>query len=207
MLIDLGRREEALVIAERARAHDFIDFLLRRPGVERPQEKEWVRLQSYDQIMEVVNKQNGYFICYSLVLGYLCSWLIVPQHGIVKFHELRLTDEMPELMVHMDSGMSTTSESLLERLIGQIRENIGVEPACGSSVSTMSSSLSGSDIDEPPSPFDSSHSRSRGSSEAGSLPSTPSTFSYLKNGFLKKGDFELSWSYTSNKMAATCNKT
>ncbi len=93
-------------------------------------------------------------------------------------------------MVHMDSGMSTTSESLLERLIGQIRENIGVEPACGSSVSTMSSSLSGSDIDEPPSPFDGSQSRSRCSSETGSLSSTPSTFSYLKNGFLKKGNFD-----------------
>ena len=185
VLIDLGRREEALVIAERARAHDFIDFLLRRPGAQRTQEKDWARLESYDQIMDVVNKQNGYFLCYSLVLGYLCIWLIVPQHGIVKFHELRLTDEMPELMVHTDAGMSTTSESLLERLIGQIRENIGVEPACGSSVSTMSSSLSGSDIDEPPSPFEGS----RCSSEAGSLPSTPSTFSYMKNGFLKKGSF------------------
>ena len=176
------------MIAERARAHDFIDFLLHRPGVQRAKEKERVRLESYDQIMDAVNKQNGHFICYSLVLGYLCIWLIVPQHGIVKFHELRLTDEMPELMLHMESGMSTTSESLLERLIGQIRENIGVEPACGSSVSTMSSSLSGSDIDEPPSPFESSQSRSRGSSEAGSLPSTPSTLSYLKNGFLKKGN-------------------
>ena len=138
--------------------------------------------------MEVINKQSGYFVCYSLVLGYLCIWLIVPQHGIVKFHELRLTDDMPELMVHMDSGVSNTSESLLERLIGQIRENIGVEPACGSSVSTMSSSLSGSDIDEPAdmSPFDGSQSRSRGSSEAGSLPSTPSTFSILEEWFAQE---------------------
>lgn len=105
ILIDLGRREEALVIAERARAHDFIDFLLRRPGVERPHERDWVRLESYDQITDVVNKQSAYLVCYSLVLGYICIWLIAPQHGIVKFHEMQLTDVMPELMVHLDSGI------------------------------------------------------------------------------------------------------
>ena len=183
------------MIAERARAHDFINFLLRRPDAPRAQEKDWVRFESYDQIMDVVNKQNGYFLCYSLVLGYLCIWLIVPQHGIVKFHELRLTDEMPELMVNMEAGVSTTSESLLERLVGQVRENIGVEPACGSSVSTMSSSLSGSDLDEPPSPFDGSPSRC--SSEAGSISSTPSNLSYIKNGFLKKGNFHTVFLYTA----------
>lgn len=86
--------------------------------------------------------------------------------------------------VHCCLGMSSTSGCMLERLIGQIRENIGVEPACGSSVSTMSSSLSGSDVDEPPSPFES---RSRGSSETSSLPSTPSNLSSFKSGFLKKG--------------------
>lgn len=143
-----------MVIAERSRNNDFIDFLLDRPGVERQYEKDWSSLESYDEIMEVVNKQNGIFVYYSLVIGYLFIWLIVPQHGIVKFHELRLSEETPSLMIHRDSGMSNISNSMLERLVGQIRENIGVEPACGSSISTMSSSLSGSDVDEPLSSYD-----------------------------------------------------
>ena len=97
-------------------------------------------------------------------------------------------------MVHTDSISSSSSAtwSFLERLIGQIREDIGVEPACGSSVSTMSSSLSGSDLDESweRDSFDGTDLRSRQSSDNGSVCSAPSTFSYLKNGLLRKGVYE-----------------
>ena len=196
VLIDLGRREDALVVAERARARDFIDFYLRKQGAQPPNNGDWVPLQSYDQIMEVVNKQNGCVICYSLVLGYVCIWLVAPQRGIVKFHELRLSEDIPELMVHTDCGFPGTSTtwSLLERLIGQIREDIGVEPACGSSVSTMSSSLSGSDLDEPweRGSFDGATTRPRRSSD-NSVSSMPATLSYLKNGLLKKGTCVRCW--------------
>lgn len=85
MLIALNRTEEAMLIAERARTRAFVDLLLERQGyvhnTNLPRTANTNMATTLDQLIEIVNKQRASILYYSLVAGYLYSWLIVPNKG------------------------------------------------------------------------------------------------------------------------------
>ena len=44
------------------------------------------------EIVGLVNRQKASVIYYSVAVGHLHAWLIVPTRGIVKFHQVRVSD-------------------------------------------------------------------------------------------------------------------
>ena len=47
---------------------------------------------SVSEIVGLVNRQKATVIYYSVAVGHLHAWLIVPTRGIVKFHQVRVSD-------------------------------------------------------------------------------------------------------------------
>jgi len=90
VLVGLGRREEALLVAERVRTRAFVDLLLERQGCGETGSGAGQRSSnrvddntptSVDQLVEIVNRQKASVLYYSLAAGYLYSWFIVPTKG------------------------------------------------------------------------------------------------------------------------------
>ena len=63
------------------------------------------------------------FLHYSVAVGYLHAWLLVPTKGIVKFHQVRVSDAN-------DDG--DHAPVVLEENIQSIREALGVASASSS---------------------------------------------------------------------------
>lgn len=91
MLVGLGRREEALLVAERGRTRAFVDLLLERQGCGETgsgtgqhagNRVDDIVPTSVDQLVEIVNRQKASVLYYSLAAGSLYSWFIVPARGI-----------------------------------------------------------------------------------------------------------------------------
>lgn len=83
VLVALGRTNEALVVAERGRTRAFVDLLLERQtgGAGVSPDVLDNTPASVEQIVEVVSKQRASVLYYSLVAGFLYSWLILPDVG------------------------------------------------------------------------------------------------------------------------------
>jgi hypothetical protein len=90
VLVGLGRREEALLVAERGRTRAFVDLLLERQGSGNSGSATGQRSgnrvddsvpTSVDQLVEIVNRQKASVLYYSLAAGSLYSWFIVPTKG------------------------------------------------------------------------------------------------------------------------------
>lgn len=142
-MVSLERHDEALVIAERGRTRAFVDFLLERQTV--TGEDTWHSCldstpASKEVIMDIVNKQRSALLYFSIAGGFLYSWLVLPERGIVKFHESSLVDPSdagsdPEDTQSVGSVRSLTASgaSLLDSYVGQARESLGIESHLSSS--------------------------------------------------------------------------
>ncbi|XP_018026521.1 tetratricopeptide repeat protein 28 isoform X3 [Hyalella azteca] len=138
VLVGLARHYDALLVAERGRTRAFVDLLLERQGTtssSRANRIEDSTPSSVDQIVDVVNKQKATVLYYSIAAGYLYSWLIVPNKGIVKFHEVNVSELDAER--ESDCGgagggeAAAASGSLLEHYIQSVRDALGVEYGTG----------------------------------------------------------------------------
>ncbi|XP_043222713.1 tetratricopeptide repeat protein 28-like isoform X3 [Amphibalanus amphitrite] len=132
VLVSLGCHDEALVVAERSRTRAFADLLLERSNSGFSSSR-FTRVDdntptSVEQIVEAVGRQKATVLYYSLAAGFLYSWLIVPGRGIVKFHQINVSETEAQ---RDDGGTSAdssgTSGTLLESYIRSVREALGVE--------------------------------------------------------------------------------
>ncbi|XP_046683407.1 tetratricopeptide repeat protein 28 isoform X2 [Homalodisca vitripennis] len=139
VLVGLGRREEALLVAERGRTRAFVDLLLERQGFVEPnsncnQLRYDATPSSVEQLVDIVNRQRACVLYYSLAAGFLYSWFIVPGKGIVRFHEVAVSETDRE---GEDSRggeeMLTTTGSLLEHYVQSVRDSLGVQSQSGES--------------------------------------------------------------------------
>ncbi len=127
-LVRLGRADEALVVAERARNRAMVDLLRERqrasPG---PGKAAAARLSerapaSVAEVVRLVNRQKAAVLYYSLAAGRLYSWLIVPTKGVVRFHQVKVSDDGGE---DGEDECNFGSGVLAERIRG-VRESLGV---------------------------------------------------------------------------------
>lgn len=87
MLVVLGRRDEALLVAERGKTRAFVDLLLERQGFIEPNSNCNHQLRydatpsSVEQLVDIVNRQRACVLYYSLAAGFLYSWFIAPGKG------------------------------------------------------------------------------------------------------------------------------
>ncbi|MCL4126876.1 UNVERIFIED_CONTAM: hypothetical protein GTU68_063706 [Idotea baltica] len=136
VLVGLGRHEDALLVAERGRTRAFVDLLLERQGTTsstRASRIEDSTPSSVEQIVETVNRQKSNVLYFSIAAGYLYSWLIVPNKGVVNFHEVSVSEVEAERESDCGDDTLGTSGSLLEHYIQSVRDALGVE--CGGGVS------------------------------------------------------------------------
>ncbi|KAH3876722.1 tetratricopeptide repeat protein 28-like isoform X2 [Dreissena polymorpha] len=134
VLVTLNRHPEALVVAERACTRAFIDLLMERQtgsdGFYGNHVSDPPPITT-DQITSIVQRQKSMVLYFSVASGFLYSWLMTPRDGIVKFHETSMTDIENEVdagdNISMKSSVSFSACSLLDNMVGQIRESMGVE--------------------------------------------------------------------------------
>ncbi|XP_042904367.1 tetratricopeptide repeat protein 28 [Parasteatoda tepidariorum] len=125
VLVGLGRYQEALVVAERGRTRAFVDLLLERQ-TSTSQSILNFNPANVEQIYDIVSRQKATVLYYSIAAGYLYTWLVVPNKGIVKFHESNIND------IENENGNETSvavpsASSLLEQYIVHVREALGVD--------------------------------------------------------------------------------
>ena len=126
----LGREHEALVVAERSRTRPFLDLVLERSNTSgkanmahsKPEDNS---PKSVAEIEKLVNRQKAVVLYYSLAGGYLYCWLIVPNEGIVKFHQTCLAEEQDD--ASDKPGTEKTEGFLLENYIQNVRESLGID--------------------------------------------------------------------------------
>ena len=125
----LGREHEALVVAERSRTRPFLDLVLERSSTSgkansarKPEDNS---PKSVAEIEKLVNRQKAVVLYYSLAGGYLYCWLIVPNEGIVKFHQTCLNEEQDD--ASDKPGTEKTEGFLLENYIQNVRESLGID--------------------------------------------------------------------------------
>ncbi|CAG4932731.1 unnamed protein product [Colias eurytheme] len=141
VLVELGRHQEALVVAERGRCRSFdalektssahnqnnVDMHNDQRNVAEESAKEvpdqW-NPSTVDQILEVVNKQKAPILYYSLAAGRLYSWLLQPHKGIVRFHQVSLMEQsedgdnsLPD--ISPDDLQANMNSGKLERCISE----------------------------------------------------------------------------------------
>ncbi|KAK2714191.1 hypothetical protein QYM36_008675, partial [Artemia franciscana] len=135
VLIGLGKADEALLLAERARTRAFVDLLLdrKRTGPQFLSESaRATRLDeniptSIEETIAIINRQKASMLYFSIAAGYLYIWLLVPEKGIVAFHEVALNEIKEDPEVESDEEKDTFVTSLLEQHIQGIRDALGVE--------------------------------------------------------------------------------
>ncbi|ESO82395.1 hypothetical protein LOTGIDRAFT_134708, partial [Lottia gigantea] len=138
VLVALNRHDEALVVAERACTRAFIDLLLERQagsaGLFNGTTMDLSPI-TIDQLTRNVASQQSLVLSFSIAAGYLYSWLLTPNDGLVKFNELNLNDI--ECDLDQQVGNSTNDiqsimsfnngTNILDHCISQIRETMGVD--------------------------------------------------------------------------------
>ncbi|XP_061656176.1 tetratricopeptide repeat protein 28 isoform X1 [Phyllopteryx taeniolatus] len=139
VLVSLGRHEEALSIAERARTRAFADLLVeRQKGRQRPEGSDQYAPVTVEHIRETVNSLKAMVLYFSVVGGFLYSWLLAPGSGIVKFNQARVGADAPEFQ---DNGWSSLDggQLSLEQYICNAREVLGVDGYLSRSCRSVSS--------------------------------------------------------------------
>ena len=123
VLVMLGRENEALVVAERSRTRAFVDLLVERQTSKQKLSRKFDdnTPQSVVDIEKIVSRQKAMVLYYSLAAGYLFTWLIVPNEGIVKFHQTCLLEEA------VDGSDKEKHGSKLENYIQNARESLGID--------------------------------------------------------------------------------
>ena len=120
VLVNTGRENEALVVAERARTRAFVDLLLlssktsnnNRKNLNTSRIDEWTP-SNENQILGLVNRQKAVVIYYSIAGEKLYSWLVIPTRGVVKFNQV-------------DIGGQEV-ENILDEHIQNVRESLGID--------------------------------------------------------------------------------
>ncbi|XP_068430413.1 tetratricopeptide repeat protein 28 [Clinocottus analis] len=139
VLVSLGRHDEALAIAERGRTRAFADLLVERQRASRPgvaTSEPYVPV-TVENVMETVAGQKSLVLYFSLAGGFLYSWLISPETGIVKFNEVYLGEAGLEEFQDAGGGGSPLGggggggggggPQSLEQYICNAREALGVD--------------------------------------------------------------------------------
>ena len=128
LLVVLGQQSEALLVAERSRARATLDLLRdRQAGKAKPAGRTEDTPRTVLDIEKIVNRQKAVVLYYSLAGGYLYCWLIVPNEGIVKFHQTSLAPQEEETE-SSDRAEDCKSGFLLESYIENVRESLGINP-------------------------------------------------------------------------------
>ena len=123
VLVSLGRENEALVVAEKARTRAFVDlFLNKHQKALTSRLDDWTP-SNVNQLVSLVNRQKATVIYFSIADHYLYTWLVVPTRGIIKFHQTEL--------------QSTSEEGTnLDEYLLSVRESLGVETTIKRDVDT-----------------------------------------------------------------------
>ena len=99
---------------------------------------------SVEQLVDIVNRQKASVLYYSLAAGYLYAWFIVPGKGVVRFHQVAISEvDVESSQDNNREETMTASGSLLEHYIQSVRESLGVELQ----TTNMSSSCDHEDVD------------------------------------------------------------
>lgn len=127
VLVALNKQDEALLIAERGRTRAFVDLLLERQTPQRGLKIDENLASSLEQLVEIVNRQKASVLYYSIAAGYLYAWFITPNKGIVRFHEVAISENDTEHEESEGVDTMTSSGSLLEHYIQSVRDSLGIE--------------------------------------------------------------------------------
>ena len=167
ILVTLGREDEALLIAERARTRAFVDLIHDRKtnaskttqtlnSTTNPTKKQSLESCSPSTVAEVVNlvnRQKASVLYYSIAAGYLYSWLIVPTKGIVKFHQVSLQENEDDKSEDDDEPnnrsieQKDSSKSMLENHVQNIRSSLGVDSTTTNEDADMEGDMWSSHLD------------------------------------------------------------
>ncbi len=117
VLVNLGRENEALVIAEKARTRAFVDLLMNKQKSLTSRLDDWTP-SNESQLVQLVNRQKATVLYFSIADNFLYTWLVVPNRGVIKFHQVELT--------LTEEGNSTNLDEYLQNA----RESLGVDSSC-----------------------------------------------------------------------------
>ncbi|XP_061657378.1 tetratricopeptide repeat protein 28 isoform X3 [Syngnathoides biaculeatus] len=128
VLVNLGRYEEALSVAERGRTRAFADLLVeRQKGRRQPEGSDQYAPVTVEHIRETVSSLKAVVLYFSVAGSFLYSWLLAPGSGVVKFNQACLGADAPDFQ---DDGCGSSFDSgllPLERYISNAREVLGVD--------------------------------------------------------------------------------
>ncbi|CAH1801728.1 unnamed protein product, partial [Owenia fusiformis] len=146
VLVSLNRHEEGLVVAERGRTRAFVDLLLERQSGADFSNFVDPSPMTIDQIVDVVARQKAAVLYYSIAAGYLYTWLITPEQGVVKFHECSINELDSSDPEADNQSIHSTTASLLDQYVGHVRESMGIESHTTSSIYNSRASLNRSSL-------------------------------------------------------------
>ena len=131
VLVKQNKVEEALSVAEKERKRAIVDIFLEK-GVCRQvlQNVGLLKEQSLtpEAVVEIVTSYRAPVIYYTIALGHLFIWLIVPKNGIVQFRhcDLQMLDMVGSDNTSVYSQISSSYIPLVDRAIA-VRQALGIE--------------------------------------------------------------------------------
>ncbi|XP_013103199.2 tetratricopeptide repeat protein 28 [Stomoxys calcitrans] len=120
IFVAMQRNEDALVAAERCKARSSPDT----NSITRK-----TMMTCSEHIYDIVNRTKNNVLYFSLAIDELYAWFLQPQKGIVRFHAIKISEEtlkMSSEKLAEHAKDSEDKESLLERYINMVRDNLGV---------------------------------------------------------------------------------
>lgn len=120
IFVAMQRNEDALVAAERCKARSTPDSSTM---------SRKMLMTCSDNIYDIVNRTKTNVLYYSFAGNELYAWFLQPQKGIVRFHSIKIDEDSLKMSCEKLSEHSKnneSSESLLERYINMVRDNLGV---------------------------------------------------------------------------------
>ncbi|XP_050428822.1 tetratricopeptide repeat protein 28 isoform X2 [Adelges cooleyi] len=111
VLVQLNRCEEALLVTEKYRIRGKTAMC----NSQMKSTSDCHKISSVEGLLDIVNKQKASVLYFSLASGYLFSWLIVPNKGIVKFHET---------LIQTENG----TDNLLMQYLNDLKNTLTVQP-------------------------------------------------------------------------------
>ncbi|KAI8120441.1 Tetratricopeptide repeat protein 28 [Lucilia cuprina] len=120
IFVAMQRNEDALVAAERCKARSMPDT----NSISRK-----TMMTCSESIYDIVNRTKTNVLYYSLAGDELYAWFLQPQKGIVRFHSIKISEESLKMSTEKlaeHAKDSEDKESLLERYINMVRDNLGV---------------------------------------------------------------------------------